>query len=382
MSAVRARLAMCAIVCLLGCQNEPGLGDIATVTGTAGSAALPDLTVVGPSVQVAGVSAGVAGAPTAVAGMVAIAAAASGAGGVAGQVALAGRSGGGFESIGAAAGAGGNVGSRERPGGGGSAGDAADGGELAGAGGRAGMRSGEAGAAGAPESEPEPHFSFFVTSLGGMRELARDDRGFGGDLRFGEESGLAGADKICSELAERSLTGSGTRGWRAFLSAAHGGRDDGPIHARDRIGSGPWYDRTGRLVAKDLTGLLRTRPMDADPAIANDLPNERGEPNRTDTQPDMGDNHDVVTATNSQGLYDGGPTCDDWTSRRTPEEERGPRVGHSWPSENSGASWIQTHQAPGCAPSVSLSQMSGGGSGTGIGNGGGYGGIYCFALMP
>jgi hypothetical protein len=54
--------------------------------------------------------------------------------------------------------------------------------------------------------------------------------------------------------------------------------------------------------------------------------------------------------------------------------------GHSWPAQ-SGQSWIEAHNAPGCAASVSLVQM-GGGMGDGVGNGGGYGGIYCFALSP
>jgi hypothetical protein len=59
----------------------------------------------------------------------------------------------------------------------------------------------------------------------------------------------------------------------------------------------------------------------------------------------------------------------------------GPRVGYSWPVQQSGTNWMYAHSAPGCSPSVALVQ-TGPGSGTGIGNGGGYGGFYCFALMP
>jgi hypothetical protein len=77
------------------------------------------------------------------------------------------------------------------------------------------------------------------------------------------------------------------------------------------------------------------------------------------------------------GEWDGGSTCEDWTSAAGSD---GPRVGHSWPA-GSGMSWIQAHTAPGCEPSVSLTQ-NGAGSGNGIGNGGGYGGFYCFALKP
>ena len=241
-------------------------------------------------------------------------------------------------------------------------------------------------------------FSFFVTSLQGMRELSNNEQGFGGDLRYGEATGLAGADKICTELAERSMAGAGSKGWRAFLSTAKGSPEGGPTHAKDRIGTGPWYDRTGRVIATDLSALLQVRPAGADPAIVNDLPNERGEPNHSDAEPNMNDNHDIVTATNAQGMYDGRPTCDDFTSVETPVPmpmmgaagrggvgrgafmHYGPGVGHSWPAQ-SGMSWTTAHGAPGCAPSVSLVQ-TGAGEGDGIGNGGGYGAIYCFALSP
>jgi hypothetical protein len=251
---------------------------------------------------------------------------------------------------------------------------------------------------------PTDKFSFFITSLSSMLELSKNPQGFGGDLRHGEATGLAGADKICTEIAEKAMPGAGGKGWRAFLSTAKGGMNDGPVHAKDRIGTGPWYDRTGRLVAMNLTNLLQTRPMGADPAIMNDLPNERGEPNHTDTMEGMDDNHDTVTASNAMGMYDGGPTCGDWTSHETPVPMPaagsgggaagrggfpgggpfmlyGPRVGHSWPAQQSGTNWMAAHAAPGCSPSVALVQ-TGPGSGTGIGNGGGYGGFYCFALMP
>jgi hypothetical protein len=247
--------------------------------------------------------------------------------------------------------------------------------------GRAG--SGAAGGAAGSGGATSTKFSFFVTSLSGMVELSKSDQGFGGDLRFGEATGLAGADKICATLAEQSLPGSGAKGWHAFLSTAKGGPSDAPIHARDRIGKGPWYDRLGRLVANDVTALQSDRPMGADAAIRNDLPNERGEPNHTTTTQGMDDNHDTVTGSNAMGMYDSanGSTCNDWTSTASTGGSKGPIVGHSWPSDQSGTSWIRAHNAPGCAPSVALVQM-GGGSGTGIGNAGGYGGFYCFALQP
>ncbi|SEN15881.1 hypothetical protein SAMN05444354_13235 [Stigmatella aurantiaca] len=223
-------------------------------------------------------------------------------------------------------------------------------------------------------------FSFFVTSLESMRELSGSENGFGGDLRFGEATGLEGADKICRTIAEKAVPGSGQKVWRAFLSASTGGANGGVVHAIDRVGEGPWYDRSGRLVATGKAGLLAIRPQAA-AQIQNDLPNERGEPNRQGV-----DNHDVLTGSNKQGQYAGsrGSTCDDWTSAIGSTGK--PNIGHSWPRSSSnlsnGGNWISDHQAPGCAAGINLSQRGPGGSSPTVGGSGGYGGIYCFALTP
>jgi len=241
---------------------------------------------------------------------------------------------------------------------GGSSGTGAAGAGTAGAG-TAGA--GTAGAAGGGATTTK--FSFFVTSLEAIRRESKNQNGYGGNL-----GGLAGADAICTRIAEAALAGSGAKGWKAFLSTS-------TVNAIERIGTGPWYDRNGQLVANDTAGLLQERPSGQ--TTVNDLPNETGVPNRSGTGTGSDDNHDTITATNTQGKWDGGSTCSDWTSATG---SGGPRVGHSWPAQ-SGKSWIQAHNAPGCEPSVALVQ-TGGGSGSGIGNGGGYGGFYCFALKP
>jgi hypothetical protein len=223
---------------------------------------------------------------------------------------------------------------------------------------------GSAGSAGAGGAVTTEKFSFFVTSLVAVRRESNNPNGFGGNL-----GGLTGADEICRKIAESSMPGSGAKGWRAFLSTS-------TVNAIDRVGTGPWYDRTGRVVAMNVAGLLGTRPA-GDTAIINDLPNETGALNRAGTGTGSDDNHDTITGSNTEGKWDKGPTCQDWTSATGSD---GPRVGHSWPAQ-SGMSWIQAHTAPGCEPSVALVQM-GAGSGNGIGNGGGYGGFYCFALKP
>jgi hypothetical protein len=207
------------------------------------------------------------------------------------------------------------------------------------------------------------HFSFFVTSLEAIRRESKNQNGYGGNL-----GGLKGADAICTRIAEAALPGSGAKGWKAFLSTS-------TENAIDRVGKGPWYDRNDKLVANDTAGLLQERPSGM--TTINDLPNELGVPNRAGTGTGMDDNHDTITGTNTQGKWDGGATCSDWTSATGTD---GPRVGHSWPAQ-SGKNWMQAHMAPGCEPSVALVQ-TGGGTGNGIGNGGGYGGFYCFALKP
>jgi hypothetical protein len=195
--------------------------------------------------------------------------------------------------------------------------------------GSGGLDAGDGGADAAAPTDADDHFSFFVTSLAAMQRLSGSQAGFGGDLRFGKADGLSGADEICRQIAEGSMPGAGAKGWRAFLSVTKG-PDGNPVHAVDRIGAGPWYDRRGRLVALTKEDLIQSRPKGADPLIADDLPNEDGVPNHA---PDgvLVDNHDILTGSDQNGrLYnaDWSHTCHDWTSAVGSDGQ--PRVGHSW----------------------------------------------------
>lgn len=255
-------------------------------------------------------------------------------------------------------------------------------------------------------------FSFFVISYKSIIELSGTDKGFGGDLRYGETgdgAGLRGADKICAKVAETSMPNNG-KVWRAFLSTSK-------ENAIDRIGDGPWYDRRGRVFAMTKADLLNTRPKGADSAIVNDLPNENGTPNHDPDGTGNVDNHDFLTGSGIDGkLYTKttDPTCVDWTDS-TADNAVGkrPRVGHSWPragfgswpggpggpGTGSGGStaastsnvegmehWISALDESGCGPGVNqpaVGEFDGppGSDGT-VGSGGGYGGWYCFALTP
>src|SRR4051794_8419017 len=77
--------------------------------------------------------------------------------------------------------------------------------------------------------------TFFVTSVG---------LGKGGDL-----GGLTGADNHCQQLA--AAVGTGSRTWRAYLST----QGANAVNARDRIGTGPWTNAKGTVIAKSVDDL-------------------------------------------------------------------------------------------------------------------------------
>jgi hypothetical protein len=235
-------------------------------------------------------------------------------------------------------------------------------------------------AAGGPDLGAQPRFSFFVTSLVAMRRLSKSQNGFGGDLRYGTPDGLTGADKICTEIAESVRPGAGAKGWHAFLSVTKGPAGT-PVNAIDRIGEGPWYDFKGRILAMNKAALLYARPMGADPAIINDLPNEFGIPNqRPDLSMPAVDNHHFLTGSNTMGqLYGPTATCKDWTALTGAGR---PRIGFSFP-EGGRVNWLSGQDEGGCGAGVNTAQTGGSDpSNPIVGSGGGYGGIYCFAMVP
>ena len=246
--------------------------------------------------------------------------------------------------------------------------------QAAGAGGAAGV-GGNGGSGGSSAA----HFSFFVTSVAALRRLSGNQNGFGGDLRFGQANGLAGADEICRSIAETSMPGNG-KTWRAFLSATKG-LDGKPVNAIDRVGDGPWYDRRGRLFTMNKAGLLKTRPQGADPIIVNDFPNEDGVPNHNPDGTGDIDNHNFLTGSTTEGVLDGmnlADTCQDWTSSAANGGK--PRCGVTWPRVEF-VNWIYSLSEGGCAPGATPPGADQGTPGT-VGALGGYGGFYCFALTP
>jgi len=84
----------------------------------------------------------------------------------------------------------------------------------------------------------ENKMSFFITS---------ENPGTGANL-----GGLEGADAHCQALA--NSVGVGDEMWRAYLSTA-ATETEAAVNARDRIGSGPWHNFNGELLANNVEEL-------------------------------------------------------------------------------------------------------------------------------
>lgn len=146
--------------------------------------------------------------------------------------------------------------------------------------------------------------SFFITSVGS---------GDGANL-----GGLAGADKHCQTLA--AAVGAGNRQWRAYLSAQAEGTT-AAVNARDRIGTGPWFNAKGVQIAAnvdELHGDKNNLTKETQLTEKGDIVNGRGD------KPNM---HDILTGSDLEGraFTDGADhTCKNWTSNG----EGSAQVGH------------------------------------------------------
>ncbi len=181
----------------------------------------------------------------------------------------------------------------------------------------------------------DTRMSFFVTSEG---------PGNGADL-----GGLAGADAHCQQLA--AAAGAGNRTWRAYLSTeAAGARGDS---ARLRIGSGPWYNAHGVLIAADADDLhLYNRTITKATAVDQNGDQING----------VGDNpnqHDILTGSMGDGMAffpdDDDHTCNSWTS----SGDGSAMVGHTDRFGGGNPSWNAAHASAGC--SQAQLQATGGG---------------------
>ena len=190
-----------------------------------------------------------------------------------------------------------------------------------------------------------PPMSFFVTSKGS---------GDGANL-----GGIAGADYMCQTLAE----GMGsTKTWHAYLSTRAGDNAVTVLHARERIGTGPWYNSKGELVAKSLADLHGNN---------NNLNKQTALTEKGETIKGVGDTpnmHDILTGSRPDGTAyprdDMDHTCYNWTSNK---DTGSAQVGHFDRTGGGNTSWNSAHATRGCSQ-ANLAATGGAGL------------FYCFAI--
>lgn len=190
--------------------------------------------------------------------------------------------------------------------------------------------------------------SFFVTSEG---------PGNGANL-----GGLDGANAQCQKLA--AAAGAGSRTWHAYLSAS--AADARPaVNARDRIGTGPWYNAKGVKIADNVADLHSDRNnLKKETAL-----DEKGNP--VNARGDKPNKHDILTGSQPDGTaYSAGEdmTCRNWTAGNSGNLAGKAQVGH--------------HDREGLSPGVSSWNSAHGTRGCGqedLKASGGAGLFYCFA---
>lgn len=203
-------------------------------------------------------------------------------------------------------------------------------------------------AAGLARAQPaDSSMSFFITG---------SSPGTGGNL-----GGLSGADAHCQSLADS--VGAGDRIWRAYLSTQAVGETPA-VNARDRIGTGPWFNAEGVLIAADVEELHGTNNLNKQTALTHRgaVVNGRGD------SPNL---HDIVTGTKADGTAPApgaDSTCGNWTSDAGAPSRA--IVGHhdrmGISSNIDPQSWTEAHVTGGC---TQANLQAGGGAGY----------FYCFA---
>jgi hypothetical protein len=203
------------------------------------------------------------------------------------------------------------------------------------------------GVSGAQAQAPQaPNTTFFVTSA---------SMGKGGDL-----GGLEGADAHCQQLA--TTIGAGGKTWRAYLSGPETPQAKG-INARDRIGSGPWQNSKGVVIAQNVDDLHSANTkLSKETALT-----ERGSSvSGVGFTPNW---HDALTGSDREGRAFPGHinmTCNGWKSSEFGKAMLG-HIDRTGLADNDYArSWNSSHQSRGCTQADLVAT-------------GGNGLFYCFA---
>src|SRR5580704_3805811 len=195
---------------------------------------------------------------------------------------------------------------------------------------------------------PQQPMSFFVTSTT--------------PTGSGNLGGLAGADKICQDLA--AAAGAGGKTWHAYLSTQTTNAGPG-VKARGRIGAGPWYNAKGGMIAANVGDLHGDNQRDRNNVQKANMLDEKGV--LIKGAGDMPNQHDILTGSDSDGrAFPAGidTTCNNWTSDGTDHKAM---LGHADRSGGGNVSWNSVHMSADCTKA-------------GLIRTGGAGHLYCFAI--
>ena len=208
--------------------------------------------------------------------------------------------------------------------------------------------------------------SFFITSV---------PKGDGANY-----GGLAGADAYCQSLGTAAGRGAPVV-WHAYLST----QGPGAVNARDRIGTGPWYNSRGQRVSQSVAELHGDTIEQA--RLGNPLGKQLSLSEKQTTINGVGDmpnQHDILTGSQPDGrAYTDAAdhTCSNYTSNANVEAPArgagapatppppGPSVqlGHHDKQGGGNGSWNSTHGSRGCSQANLVAT-------------GGAGLLYCFAV--
>jgi hypothetical protein len=210
------------------------------------------------------------------------------------------------------------------------------------------------GGRGGGQQAPQQPMSFFITSAG---------PGNGANL-----GGLAGADAWCQRLAQAA---GSTKTFRAYLST----QGQGAVNARDRIGTGPWFNARGQRIAADVADLHGDTLEQA--RVGNNLKrntalDEKGAeisgvaiPGTQNAPPNR---HDMLTGSTPDGRAytdNNHHTCSNWTS--SADGMGSAQLGHHDRTGGQNLSWNSAHGSRGCSQANLVAT-------------GGAGLFYCFAI--
>ena len=206
------------------------------------------------------------------------------------------------------------------------------------------------------QQQPPPAMSFFVAA---------------NPTGTGNLGGIAGGDRICQNAAQASGGLNFNHTWHAYLSQEQRGATP-RLNARDRIGTGPWYNAKGQMIASDVADLHGDQQRDR-----NNIQRATALDARGNEIP--GNEHDILTGSDSLGraFTDGiDRTCNNWTSDGVTLPQQNPNIpavraramlGHMDRTGGQNTSWNAAHMSQGCSRQA-------------LNNTGGAGRIYCFAI--